>query len=174
VVLQEQHPFRKLIQKRVKPVAAFNDDPARHAAYDLLVNISMQVWMEPEQSDVPLRDFDFVVKGLSGADVDENIVPVFQRRNVQPVEVQVCILCEPIVESHCQLITRPQAPDRGHVLAVVERPLKLMAFDCVGGGSGNEIDMQTPVLAVEHVLVRQSAGAHVCKSADAVAAHQPI
>ena len=42
-----------------------------------------------------------------------------QRRNVQPVKMQVCLLCELIVKSYSQPVASPQAPDRGHVLPVV-------------------------------------------------------
>jgi hypothetical protein len=54
MVLQEQHFFRKLFQKRVKPVAPFDNNPAGQPAYDLPVYISVQVRVKPEQPDVLL------------------------------------------------------------------------------------------------------------------------
>src|SRR5439155_21152287 len=109
----------------------------------------------PEQSNVSLGNLYLIRECLFGSDVKEHIVTVVQRRNVQAVEMQICLLGQLIVQRHGQNVAGMQTPDRRYVLSVVKHALKPVASDCIGGRSGNEINMKLAIVAAEHHRIRE-------------------
>src|SRR5215467_2031627 len=106
--------------------------------------------MEPEEANVLLRDRDVIGEIRPRLDMQENIVTVSKRGNVQTVEVQIRRFVKAIVQRDGQRITSTNAPDRRHVSAVVEHAMELMAVDGVGGRRGGQVDVQPSVATGLH------------------------
>src|SRR6266545_647541 len=155
MVFEEKHSFGEAFQEWIETVAALNKNSSGHPAEDLPVNISMHVRVKPEQPNVSLGNLYLIRECLSGSDVKEHVVTVVQRRNVQAVEMQVCLFGKLIVQRNGQNVGGTQTPDRRHVLSVVKHALKPVTSNCIGGRSGNEINMKLTIAAGEHHRIRE-------------------
>src|SRR5271166_1694750 len=111
--------------------------------------------MKPKDTNVPLRDRDLVVEGLAGMDMQIHVVAVAKRRDVKPVEVEVGVFNEPIVQGHVNRIASSHAPHRRNVRSVVQHPVEVMTVYRIRGRGCDEIDIQPSVVALNRWRVFQ-------------------
>ncbi len=78
-MLDEQELFRKIFQHREVFFGAVDDDPARHAAENLLRDDAVRMRVIPEESGtlaVTHRDLHLVLEVLARVNMDKDIVAV--------------------------------------------------------------------------------------------------
>ncbi len=112
--------FLRLGQSRIGVELAFDHERAGEAEGHLPLGdaVGMRV-VVVEARDVILRDLDLVIEGVPGIDPDEDVVAVVQRRNGQPVEVDVRRLRAAVLKFEFDEIARLHAQRWRHIEAVV-------------------------------------------------------
>ena len=87
--------------------------------------------------------------------MEEDIVAISERRNAEPMEVQVRWFGKAVMKGNGQRIAQADAPHWRHVRAVVEHALKLVATDRVCTGRRDQLDIQPPVATGKHWRIRK-------------------
>ena len=91
-MLDEKKALGQSLQNRKQPLDAVDDQRARQAAEDLIVDKTVGVRVVPEQPRALAAgsgNVHFVLERFAGMNVDEDIVAVAPRRHAHAVKVQV-------------------------------------------------------------------------------------
>ncbi len=109
-VLQQQYVLSHIAQLRKRIEQPLDDERAGHAVSHLLIGAAVGMRVVPIQSRwVGGKDADLVVLRAAGRDVQEDVVGGTERRDSQPVHVEVRGLVERIAEPQPDHVARLHA-----------------------------------------------------------------